>query len=198
MDLKSCKKILKRGLQIGVAAFLLSGFVPMKATAAQTADLGYTPMETGNPAIGQEYFQGTRRFKNGGPPCISCHSAGVGELGGGVLAPNLTKAYGDESKNPLMSGAWINSGDPSLTMGAIFGNRPVTDEEVAQLRAFFERQSHQGTVASHTGAFTIIGIGGTIGILIIFNIIWSGRYRNRNKGTAHDALWRNYGGKGGR
>ncbi|MDP2690533.1 MAG: hypothetical protein Q8P48_10555 [Deltaproteobacteria bacterium] len=197
MDLKSCKKVFKRGLQLGLAALLLSGFVPMKATAEQTVDAGYESQETGDANIGREYFQGTRRFSNGGPPCISCHSAGVGQLGGGVLGPNLTKVYADESKNPLVSGAWINGGG-SPVMGPVFGNRNITDDEVNHLRAFFEQQSHQGTVSSHTGAFTIIGIGGTVGILIIFNIIWSGRYRNRNRGTAHDALWRNYGGKGGR
>lgn len=197
MDLKSCKKILKRGLQLGLAALLLSGFVPVDVKAEQTATMGYERQETGDPAIGQEYFMGTRRFENGAPPCISCHSAGVGQLGGGVLAPDLTRVYADESKNMLVSGAWINGGG-SPTMGPVFGNRPVTDEEVAQLRAFFEQQSQQGVVSSHTGAFVIIGVGGTVGILIIFNIIWSGRYRNRNRGTAHDALWRNYGGKGGR
>lgn len=197
MDLKSCKRIVKRGLQLGLATFLLSGFVPMKATAMQTADMGYEAQEAGDPGIGMEYFQGTRRFENGAPPCISCHSAGVGQLGGGILGPNLTKVYGDESKNPLVSGAWINGGG-SPTMGPVFSNKPVTDDEVNQIRAFLEQQSHQGTVSSHTGIFAIIGIGGTVGILIIFNIIWSGRYRNRNKGTAHDALWRNYGGKGGR
>ena len=83
-------------------------------------------------------------------------------------------------------------------MGVIFSNRNVTDEEVGNLRAFFQQRSKTEKKNPPTGAFTIIGIGGSIGFLIIFSIIWGGRYRNRNKGTAHDALWRNYGGKGGR
>jgi len=121
----------------------------------------------------------------------------VGELGGGQVGPNLTKIYADASKNMFVSGAWINGGG-SPVMGPVFGAKNVTDEEVDNLRAFFEQQSKTEVAPSQTGTFTVIGLGGFVGILIVFNIIWSGRYRNRNKGTAHDALWRNYGGKGGR
>ena len=142
------------------------------------------------------YFTGQKAFASGAPACISCHSAGVGELGGGRLGPDLTKVYADESKKPLLSAAWINAGSP--VMAPVFSNKNVSDEEVSHLRAFFEEQAKAEVKASSTGTFTIIGLGGFVGILIVFNIIWSGRYRNRNKGTAHDALWRNYGGKGGR
>lgn len=206
MDLRSCKKVLVKGLQLGFAFCLVSGIAPMKASAQDAAAPAATetaapaeaaaPVETGDAAIGKMYFTGAKSFASGAPPCISCHSAGVGELGGGVLGPNLTKVYADESKNPLLSSAWINGGSP--VMAPIFGNRNVTDEEVSHLRAFFAEQAKGDVKSSSTGTFTIIGLGGFIGILIVFNIIWSGRYRNRNKGTAHDALWRNYGGKGGR
>lgn len=211
MDLRSCKKILVKGLQLGFALSLVAGVAPAKAFAqdpaaapaaetAAPADAAAVepaaPAETGDPNIGRMYFTGEKAFGSGAPPCISCHSAGVGQLGGGSLGPNLTKVYADESKNPLLSAAWINGGSP--VMAPIFGNRNVTDEEVSHLRAFFAEQSKGEVASSQGGVFTIIGIGGFIGILIIFNIIWSGRYRNRNKGTAHDALWRNYGGKGGR
>jgi quinol---cytochrome-c reductase cytochrome c subunit len=212
MVLKSCKRMLWRGLQLGLAFSLVSGILPMSASAEQAvapaaeqaaapapaataAPAG--PVEAGNPAVGKALFTGEKRFTNGGPPCISCHSAGVGELGGGVVGPNLTKIYADESKNMFVSGAWINGGG-SPVMGPVFGNKNVTDEEVGDLRAFLEQQSKTEVAPSHTGTFTVIGLGGFVGILIVFNIIWSGRYRNRNNGTAHDALWRNYGGKGGR
>src|SRR3972149_3974990 len=208
MDLKSCKKILVKGLQLGFVLSLVAGVAPMKAfaedAAAPAADPAATsaeaapaaPAETGDGALGKMYFTGQKAFASGAPPCISCHSAGVGELGGGVLGPNLTKVYADESKNPLLSAAWINAGSP--VMAPVFSNRNVTDEEVAHLRGFFAEQANTEMKPSSTGTFTIIGLGGFVGILIVFNIIWSGRYRNRNRGTAHDALWRNYGGKGGR
>lgn len=208
MDLRSCKKILVKGLQLGFALSLVAGVAPMKAfaedAAAPAADPAATsaeaapaaPAESGDAALGKMYFTGQKAFGSGAPPCISCHSAGVGELGGGVLGPNLTKVYADESKNPLLSAAWINAGSP--VMAPVFSNKNVTDEEVAHLRAFFAEQANTEMKPSSTGTFTIIGLGGFVGILIVFNIIWSGRYRNRNRGTAHDALWRNYGGKGGR
>lgn len=208
MVLKSCKRMLWRGVQLGLAFSLVAGFMPAgvmaedamapaTAPAAEQAAAPAGPVEKGSPAIGKALFTGEKRFTNGGPPCISCHSAGVGELGGGVVGPNLTKIYADESKNMFVSGAWINGGG-SPVMGPIFMNKNVTDEEVDNLRAFFEQQSKTAVAPSHGGTFTVIGLGGFVGIMIIFNIIWSGRYRNRNNGTAHDALWRNYGGKGGR
>jgi len=199
MDLRSCKTILVKGLQLGFALSLVAGIVPMKAIAedvAADAAAVEAPAETGDAVIGKMYFTGEKRFESGAPACISCHSVSYGSLNGGVLGPNLTKVYADESKNPLLSAAWINGGSP--VMAPIFGAKNVTDEEVSHIRAFFAEQSKGEVASSQTGTFTIIGLGGFVGILIVFNIIWSGRYRNRNKGTAHDALWRNYGGKGGR
>ena len=199
MILMDGKKGFKKILRFTLAVILI--LMPM-AAAAQTAETQpaqeapAAPAEQGDYKTGMALFSGEKRFTNGGPPCISCHSAGVGELGGGVLGPNLTKVYADESKNPLLSAAWINAGSP--VMAPVFSNRNVTDEEVAHLRAFFAEQAKTEEKPSSTGTFTIIGLGGFVGILIVFNIIWSGRYRNRNRGTAHDALWRNYGGKGGR
>ncbi len=242
MVFKGCRKIVWKGLQMGFAALLISGLQPaiVKAeqaaapSAAAPADAAVAPatapapataapaaapagpQEKGDPNLGRMLFTGEKAFANGGPPCMSCHSAGVGELGGGILGPDLSKVYADPSTNPLVNGAWINS-DGTPVMGPIFSNRNVTDDEVDALRAFFEQQAKNapsdaptppalpasgivnGNVATpSTSTFTVVGLGGFIGILIVFNIIWSGRYRNRNKGTAHEAIWRNYGGKGGR
>ncbi|MBI3399702.1 MAG: hypothetical protein HY026_10820 [Deltaproteobacteria bacterium] len=146
---------------------------------------------------GKALFTGEKTFVNGGPPCISCHNAGVGELGGGCLAPDLTKAYADPTKNALLSTAWVNGGG-SPVMGPIFSNKKVTDEEMDHLRAFFKTCSEKPVRPASTGTFAIFGLGGSVGLLILFSLIWSGRYSKRNQDTAHDALWRNYGGKGGR
>ncbi|MBI5599562.1 MAG: hypothetical protein HY890_07465 [Deltaproteobacteria bacterium] len=149
---------------------------------------------SGNFEAGRRIYTGERRLINGGPPCISCHTAGeVGTFGGGTLGPDLTKVW--ENKFFLIDPNWINSeGVP--VMGAIFSKKNITPEEVEDLKAFFsvvaaEQQSNPGT-----GRFVSGGIIGTIIMLIIFSIVWSDRYRKRTGGTAHDALWRNYGGKG--
>ncbi|GMR04630.1 MAG: hypothetical protein BMS9Abin23_0531 [Thermodesulfobacteriota bacterium] len=188
MVLESCRKVLGRGVLLALALFLISGMVPMSSATAQ---------DTGDAAIGERLYTGQQRLTNGGPPCITCHNVSYGALGGGTLGPDLTKVYANPAKNPLVSTAWINNfGSP--VMGPIFNARPITEEEVANIRAFFSQQSEGAVRSAPTGTFVIVGLGGFIGILIVFNIIWSGRYRSRCKGTAHDALWRNYGGKGGR
>jgi len=186
---ESCRRISGRWLLLALALLLVAGMLPAAPAAAQE--------EAGDPNVGRMYFTGQKRFKNGGPPCISCHNASVGALGGGTLGPDLSGVYANPAKNPLVNSAWINGGG-SPVMGPIFSRRPVTDEEVANIRAFLAPVSKGPARPAPTGTFTIVGIGGFIGILIVFNIIWSGRYRNRCRGTAHDALWRNYGGKGGR
>jgi len=136
------------------------------------------------------------KFTNAGPACISCHSASVGALDGGNLGPNLTMAYVDESKHPLLSTAWVNGGG-SPTMGPIFTAKNITEKEMEDLRAFLKVQGANGVAPSQTGTFAGIGLIGFVAIMILFSIIWSRRYSKRPKNTAHDALWRNYGGKGG-
>ncbi len=154
------------------------------------------PAEVGDANIGRALFTGEMKFTNAGPPCISCHSAGVGALDGGSLGPNLTKAFVDESKNPLLSTVWVNGGG-SPTMGPIFMAKNITEEEMGHLRVFLREQGKGEVASSQTGTFAGIGIIGFVAIMILFSIIWSRRYSKRTKNTAHDALWRNYGGKGG-
>src|SRR4030067_1134096 len=148
MDLRSCKTILVKGLQLGFALSFVAGIVPMKAIAedmAADAAAGGAPAETGDAVIGKMYFTVEKRFESGAPACISCHSVSYGSLNGGVRGPNLNQVYADESKNPLLSAAWINGGSP--VMAPIFGAKNVTDEEVSHLRTFFAEPS-KGEVAS--------------------------------------------------
>ena len=220
MVLSSSQRLFEKGIRLMSAAALIVGvgILPMQAMAEQAATghpapaaeaaapeaapaeampMEAAPVETGDANIGKTLFTGETRLTNGGPPCMSCHSAGVGELGGGILGPNLTMVYADESKNPFLSTGWVNGGG-SPVMGPIFAAKNVTEEEMQDLRAFFKSASERGMVGSSTGTFTGIGIIGGVGIMILFSIIWSRRYSKRNQNTAHDALWRNYGGKGGR
>lgn len=193
--------LLAMAVIMGAPIMTLSAETQPAAEGAQPAAPEAAPVEVvvekGDYNTGKTLFTGEKAFTNGGPPCISCHSAGVGDLGGGVLGPNLTKAFADPSKNPLMSTAWVNGGG-SPVMGPIFSNKKITDEEMTNLRAFFKAASEKEAAPSSTGTFTVLGLGGFVGILVLFGIVWSGRYSKRNQDTAHDALWRNYGGKGGR
>lgn len=202
MILRDGKKGFKKILRFTLAIILI--LMPM-AVAAQTAETQQTepaqdapaaPAEQGDYRTGRALFTGEKRFTNGGPPCISCHSAGVGELDGGILGPNLTQVYAGPKRALLMIG-WVNS--PGLpVMGPIFSAKNITEAEMEHLKVFFSETAKQPVAASKTGSFVGAGAAGFIGIMVFFSIVWSGRYRKRNKGTAHDALWRNYGGKGGK
>ena len=208
MRLKSSRKCVAKELMVVSAIALMSGIMPMAAGAEQAATDQPAPAaeaqapaaeaqaEPGDAAIGKALFTGAKRLVNGGPPCISCHSASIGALGGGALGPDLTKVYVDETKNPLLSSVWVNS-DGSPTMGPIFTAKNITDDEINNIRAFLKVQGQQEATSAQTGKFAGIGILGSVGILVLFGIIWSGRYSKRNRDTAHDAIWRNYGGKGG-
>ena len=205
--------LCKKGFKSLLAVHIIAGMVllPVAVKAQQTATeqpaaaaevstpvavAEAAPVEAGDANVGRALFTGETRFTNAGPACMSCHSAGIGALDGGNLGPNLTKAYVDESKNPLLSTAWVNGGG-SPTMGPIFAAKNITEAEMENLRAFLKAQGANNVAPSQSATFAGIGIIGFIAILILFTIIWSGRYSKRTKNTAHDALWRNYGGKGG-
>jgi len=173
-------------LQVWLVALVVFVLLPISVGAGEIAG-------SGDYKAGQALFTGERGLTNGGPACMSCHNAGVGSLGGGSLGPDLTKIWSD--KPFLINADWINSeGIP--VMGVVFSKKKITVEEVADLQAFFSVQAEK-SAASGGSKFVGVGIIGFVAIMIAFSIIWSGRYRSRNKGTAHDALWRNYGGKGG-
>ena len=187
-----CRKSLWRRLQALSALMAIFLFVVASSPAIVLAETA----GSGDVAAGKALFTGAQSFDNGAPACMSCHSAGdsLGALGGGSLGPNLTKIWED---NPYFIDVnWINDeGVP--VMGPVFSRNNITEDEVQHLQAFFASVAQQSS-ASSTGKFVIISIIGAVVLLIIYSIIWSGRYRKRCNNTAHDALWRNYGGKGGK
>lgn len=201
------KKIICRRLEVLLFVVLIvAGFIslPVFASAETAQDPAATevavPPVQGDAGIGKMLYTGEKRFENGGPPCISCHNVGYGTLGGGTLGPNLmlpNEKYGvgPAPQNPLIAAAWINSPGTPI-MGAVFSRKNITDDEVTHLKAFFSTLPAEQT--SKSGAFVGISAAGFVGILIFFSIVWSGRYRKRCGGTAHEAIWRNYGGKGGK
>lgn len=205
----SIKKLLRFQVFFLAVLLLIGGVLSATSALAETAEsqpageeaATAAPAMMGDPSTGRMLFTGQMRLTNGGPPCISCHDVGTGALGGGALGPNLITGPnlkgGPALTNPLLNPMWINHASTPV-MGPIFSKRNITDEEVDHLKAFFTSIAGQPPASSKTGAFFGIGVAGFVGIMIFFGIIWSGRYRKRVGGTAHEAIWRNYGGKGGR
>src|SRR4030067_754838 len=152
MILRDGKKGFKKALKLILALALI--VMPMRV-AAQTGETQPAQEAPAAPAVQGDYktgmalFTGEKRFANGGPPCISCHSAGIGALDGGVLGPNLTQIYAGPKRALLMTG-WVNS--PGLpVMGPLFSAKNITEAEMEHLRGFFSETAKQPVAASKTG-----------------------------------------------
>lgn len=131
-----------------------------------------TALPKGDASLGQRLFTGSLPFQRGGPSCMSCHSiAGNGALGGGTLGPDLTKVhnrYGDVGLVAVLQSL------PFPTMQGVFGNKPLSDEEVANLYAYFLRTDE---IAPQPVSFNFVWAGlAMFGVLsLLGHWIWRKR-----------------------
>lgn len=127
----------------------------------------------GKAEIGKHLFTGEEAFAKGGPPCIACHNvAGVGELEGGALAADLTGAYKKYGDSGLMS---ILKTTPFAGMKEAYAGHPLTDDEMANLKAFFAQTEGQQSSASIGWIFAVIGIAVFAIFLGIIHLVWHER-----------------------
>ncbi len=128
--------------------------------------------------IGNELFIGTKRLKNKGPSCISCHEiAGEGFLGGGLLGPDLTEAYGRLGGKKAIA-AWL-ANPSSETMSPIYKKHPIDEDEVLPLVAFLKNKAEGKDIVSdaHDFNFMIFGFIGLALCLVLFDLAWGNRLR---------------------
>ena len=126
----------------------------------------------GSIVYGKDLFTGAMPLTNGGSACMACHSvSGIGRLGGGAMGPDLTGAYVKFGDAGLAS---ILSTIPFPTMRPIFGERPLTLEEQANLFAFLRY-----TVAQRSGGMigrlAVLAVAGALVLLGLSHIVWSKR-----------------------
>ncbi|MFQ5932654.1 MAG: c-type cytochrome [Nitrospiraceae bacterium] len=128
----------------------------------------------GDSESGRLLFIGGSRLANGGPACISCHSvAGVGALAGGTLGPDLTKVrdrYGEAGLAAALEGL------PFPSMRGVYSEKPLTEDEVADLFAYFA-QTSQRTSEPVNLSFVLIGVAGFLLLLLLSQLIWRKRLR---------------------
>ena len=142
------------------------------ATAAAAAPAVAYPV--GDSVHGRELFVGGARFKNGGAPCMSCHSiSGIGALGGGTLGPDLSNAvqqYGGVSgiENILSS-------LPSPTMNAVWSKDPLTPQEIADVSSFIKEASVTERPLNSIGQLALLAIVGLVILAIIIATYWRRR-----------------------
>src|SRR5690606_26977369 len=141
----------------------------------------------GDPAAGQRLFTGETPLQNGGVACMACHSvSGTGALGGGALGPDLTNVVS------RMGEAGVAASLRNIvfpTMIGPFQNRPLTEQEQADLVAFLRdadrRRPPAPAVAAGSltpnlllmAALGLAGAGLLFGVLLFFWLRRSGPAR---------------------
>ncbi|MBI2815896.1 MAG: c-type cytochrome [Acidobacteria bacterium] len=153
------------------------------AAVVEISDRPFTPQDVEQ---GKELFGGTRPLANGGPACFSCHGMrSFGGLGGGRLAPDLTRVY-ERKRGRKSLAAWL-SAPPTTEMRSLFDSRPLEQEEIVFLVAYFEDAAKRGGEAESAVilGFFFLGLGGAIVALISLDAIWK-----RRLGAARESLLR--------
>jgi mono/diheme cytochrome c family protein len=143
------------------------------SSGAPTAQAAVAPLPRGDAAIGKELFTGDVRFRNGGAPCMACHSiAGIGALGGGALGPDLTPAFNKYTDAGLAN---FLATMPLPTMNAVWSAHPLTPAEQADVRAFLQQASVAGRPIEALGRLAALAVGGTVVLLLIAQVSWRRR-----------------------
>lgn len=141
-------------------------------------DIGDEPFTAADIALGKTYFTGERRLEEGGPSCLSCHTAGgLGGLGGGRLGPDLTQAYERlQGRKNLV--AWLQA-PATETMRPIYINAPLSQEEIVSLVAYLEDEALHGRPDSGHGqlSFLLLGLGGCVAGFVVADVVWRRRFR---------------------
>ncbi len=134
---------------------------------------GATTSLSGNADVGKSLFAGTSRLENGGPSCRACHSiAGIGALGGGALGPDLTQAFSKYGRGGIAS---LLATIPLPTMNPIFGERPLTQDEQADLAAFLEQAGVSGRSTEALGQLVLLAVVGAALLLLLARVLLRGR-----------------------
>ena len=145
-------------------------------TLTESAEAGEPTLAlpAADPLIGQSLFTGVERLQNGGPSCLTCHTVSSdAALGGGTLGPDLTSAF-DKFGDAGFAGVLADLGFP--TMAPIYGDRPLTSEEQAHLRAFLQEAATRRPTQP-TRQLGLWALGGFLALIVLTQIVWRGRLR---------------------
>jgi len=157
--------------------------------SGESVDRVAAPLPAGSAARGRDIFVGSQPLENNGTPCMACHTvSSVGAFGGGSLGPDLTHAleiYGD----PGLAGAMQTIAFP--TMQGVYATKPLTDQEVANLLAFFKNTNYQGGADAALGFTPIFWGAGIVGAGLLFGLM--GIFWPRQRENLTDRLRRNAG-----
>ncbi len=145
-------------------------------------NLSDQPFTMNDVTTGRRIFEGTRPLANGGAACLSCHAVdGLGALGGGRLAPDLTKVY-ERMNGRKNLASWLMA-PATPTMRPLFANNAMTNDEIVALVAYLETAARKPPVNGDTStlSFFFMGLGGAIFGFIGVDTVWRKRFRGVRK-----------------
>jgi hypothetical protein len=159
----------------------LISITTLKATENDKSETNNSVKVAGNSLIGKQYFEGSKRFLNAGPACISCHNVSHEKMiPGGILAKDLTDVYSRMGDG--LSG-WLSA--PSFpAMVSSYQAHPLTDNERTHLTAFLKEVNETGKISQDNAGQTLMIFGGIGGLFIMFllvGLIWMKRKRQMVK-----------------
>jgi mono/diheme cytochrome c family protein len=150
----------------------------LEASQFAGLDIGDEPFAVADIQRGRAIFRGDVRLENGGPACLSCHTAeGLGGLGGGRLGPDLTRVY-ERLKGRKNLASWLLA-PATETMQPIYAKASLTNEEILPLVAYLEDEARTGKDDTTTAQviFLLLGLAGAVLGFVAADSIWSGRLR---------------------
>lgn len=154
-------------------------------TAPGGQGAGEQPAQPGDPATGEALFVGATAFESGAPPCMSCHSAGInGRAGGGrLLGTDLTDLAGRAGGAAGISGMLAAPAFP--VMLAVYEDKPLTEQERADLGAYFEQLAASGATSGSAlaGKLWLLGAAGAAVLFGLMGLLWP-----RHRVTAGERL----------
>ena len=133
----------------------------------------------GDSNTGRDLIMGVTHFKNGGPPCMGCHSVmGIRASGGGPWGPDLTAAHQKFKEDGLTT---FLETIPYPIMGPLFHPRPLTEEEKGHLLAFLRSMNPDGVQAITVRVSPLYDLTILIGILGVISLTLTGLIAGNKK-----------------
>jgi len=134
-------------------------------------------IQEGDKTRGYALFTGAIPMKNGGPPCIACHTIAGVNIPGGNLGPDLTNAGQGYGKDGIVS---VLKDVPFPTMVPVYANKPVTEEEGVHIAEFIA-SVEEGTPPKPFAKSIYLLFAGIIAAVSIVQFAWGGRLRSVRK-----------------
>ncbi|HOM98722.1 MAG TPA: cytochrome c [Acidobacteriota bacterium] len=132
------------------------------------------PVTTEEIAQGRNVFRGATPPGNGGPSCINCHHvSGLSFPGGGRIGPDLTKVFERLGGRQSLA-SWLMA-PATPTMGRVFRDRPLTQDDIVPLAAFLEdtarNRAEEPAAAQQTGLLFVAILGGLLSATLLAGML---------------------------